>query len=156
MTNIEPEELSAEVIAQLASGTSKSIFAKIGRESGVIDSPLKAGIKLETEAVVNRLLHIETVNITRAVDEQGVVSDFPVVAFSEYPGHYYLTGKRMNDVVTAWATAAGDDFDYSTGGFVGDRMLPKLNQLFLSEGNPAVVFYWKTGRKNKYVDVLVV
>lgn len=150
-----PEQLTEEQIAILASNQSSNFFRETGLQFGVVDSPLKVLDQLETENVIMRLLHIDTVHMTRAVDDNGQVKDFPIMRFVEYPTGYYQGGGRLNDIVIAWAKAAGDNIEYdSAGTFSGDRMLPYLNKLLGTE-QPGIVLKWRTGKKNKYVDVIV-
>lgn len=162
------EVLTDEMLAAIVekSRDEKGFFANIGHEAGVLDSPLKIGGKeaqLETDAVIKRLLHINAANITRAVDDDGVASDFAVVTFDEYPFPlYYQAGGRVTDLVLAWASSCGDDFttNVETKGnkrvlnFVGDRLLPKLNENFNEHGHPFIVLNWKKGKRQEYVDIL--
>lgn len=156
MINVTPNVLTEEDLAVMAQQSSVGFFTEAGLSAGVTDSPLKARQQLETEDVVMRLLHIETVHITRALNDDGTQSDFPIIAFAELPAAYYTAGSRMMQIVTAWARAAGDEFEYDKTGFTGDRMLPHLNEAFTTHGQPGVVLKWKVGKRNKYVDVIII
>ena len=162
------EVLSDELLASLvAEKTEAGFFTQIGHEAGTLDSPLKAGGKenqLETDDVLKRILHINAANITRAVDTDGVASDFAVVTFDEYPfPAYYQAGGRLTDLVLAWASAVGDQFTTSVSEkgnkrslvFEGDRLLPCLNQSFNDHEHPFVVLNWKQGKQQKYVDIVL-
>lgn len=150
-----PETLTEEQIAILASQQTSNFFRDTGLKEGVVDSPLKVLDQLNTDDVVMKLLHIDTVHMTRAVDDNGTVKDFPVMRFAEFPSCYYMGGGRLNDIIRAWASTAGDTVEYdSAGTFIGDRMLPCLNAI-LEHEQPGIVLKWKTGKKNKYVDVIV-
>lgn len=151
--------LSAEDIAKLTSSFGKMTeFQSIAAESGVIDTPLKALPKLETDAVINRILHLNTAHLSRAV-LNGEKQDYVVVCFDEYPGYSYSAGKRLTDIVLEWASHFGDDIQIEIvkGRPVvkGERLLPKLNEK-LADNGPAILMYWKTGKDNQYLDVLVV
>lgn len=158
-----PKMISDEELAALSynAGNNIGFFTKIGQEAGVVDSPLKARQQLATDDILMRVLHLETAHITRAVDpDDGTVSDFPVVAFTEFPNHYYTAGKRLMSMVCAWAESCGDEFKVelkgSTFNFEGDRMLPYLNQAFNQHGAPALVFKWKKGKKQEYVEPVII
>ena len=164
-TVVGGQELTEEMLANIAANSRGELgfFAGIGHEAGVLDSPLKNGKQLETEEVVMRLIHISAANITRAVDDNGVVSDFAVVTFDEFPEAYYQGGGRLTDLVIAWATAVGDEFSTKVEqdgnkriiNFSGDRLLPHLNASFDEHAHPAIVLKWKKGKKQEYVDVMV-
>lgn len=151
----EPKTLSFDDIANIAKSSTGGFFTDAAFTAGVIDSPLKAREQLTTDDVVMKLLHIEEVNITRAVNEDGSISSYPVIAFVEYPSHYYTAGSRTMQVVVSWAKAAGDEFTYNNNIFEGNFMLPKLNDMLENNEKPAVVFRWKKGKKNKYVDLII-
>lgn len=163
--NVEPEVLTEEMLALMSSSTDaqSGFFGNIARDDGVADSPLKAREKLETESVLMKLLHVEAAHITRAVDENGVVSDFAVVAFDEYPRSYYQGGARLTDFVLSWAKACGDDFSTNIQmegqkkliNFNGNRMLPMLNKAFSEHAHPAIVLKKVKGKKQEYTDVLM-
>lgn len=162
------ELLTDEMIAALGEKSleDKGFFTEAGHEAGVLDSPLKAGGKdfqLDTDKVIRRFLHINAANITHAVDDKGVASDFAVVTFDEYPGlYYYQAGGRVTDLILAWASACGDEFSTAVKEegnkrvleFVGDRLLPKLNEAFAERPHPYVVLNWKKGNHNEYVDII--
>ena len=159
-----PEVLTEEMLALMSANTNaqSGFFTDIAHDDGVADSPLKGRVQLETEDVVMRLLHVETAHITRAIDENGVVSDFAIVAFDEFPKNYYQGGARLTDFVLSWAKACGDEFTTTmeTVGnkkiinFKGNRMLPGLNKAFSEHAHPAIVLKWKDGKQQKSVDVL--
>lgn len=165
VVHMEPETLTEEMLAIMSSNTDaqSGFFGDIARDDGVADSPLKAREKMETDFVLMKLLHVETAHITRAVDDNGVVSDFAIVAFDEYPKGYYQGGGRLTDFVLSWAKACGDDFstNVQTEGqkklinFSGNRMLPMLNKAFAEHAHPAIVLKKVKGKKQEYTDVLM-
>lgn len=159
-----PEILTEEMLALMSANTDaqSGFFTDIAHDDGVADSPLKARVQLDTDDVVMRLLHVETAHITRAVDENGVVSDFAIVAFDEFPANYYQGGARLTDFILSWAKACGDEFTTTAEtvgnkkiiNFKGNRMLPGLNKAFVDHAHPAIVLKWRDGKQQKYVDVL--
>lgn len=161
---VAPEVLTEEMLAIMSADSSaqSGFFTDIAHDDGVADSPLKARVQIDTDSVLMRLLHIETAHITRAVDEDGVVSDFAIVAFDEFPGNYYQGGARLTDFILSWAKACGDEFSTTAEtigekkiiNFKGNRMLPSLNNAFGERDHPAIVLKWKDGKRRKYVDVL--
>lgn len=155
ITIVGSDILSEEQLAVLTKNSSLGFFAEAGIKEGVTDSPLRAGIQLDSDDIVMRALTIDCIHVTRAVDEKGVQSDFPIISFVELPGYYYTAGSRMMSITLAWAKACGEEYTYTEKeGFTGDRMLPKLNEKF-TEHKPTVVFKWKEGKRNKYVDVII-
>lgn len=163
-TIMAPEVLTEEMLATMSanSDTQSGFFTDIAHDDGVADSPLKARKQMETDDVVMRLLHVETAHITRAIDENGVVSDFAIVAFDEFPASYYQGGARLTDFILSWAKACGDDYQTSAEtvgnkkiiNFKGNRMLPGLNKAFSEHAHPAIVLKWKKGKQQDYVDVI--
>lgn len=159
-----PEVLTEDMLAIMSANTNtqSGFFTDIAHDDGVADSPLKARVQIDTDNVLMRLLHVETAHITRAVDEDGVVSDFAIVAFDEFPANYYQGGARLTDFILSWAKACGDEFTTTAEtvgekkiiNFSGNRMLPALNKAFDEHNHPAIVLKWKDGKRRKYVDVL--
>lgn len=160
-----PEVLDDAAISALVSNSinaKMSVFQSVGIETGTADTPLKALDKLETEDVTRRILHINIVHISRATSEdKGIVdkSDYPVVCFDEFPGARYSGGKRLMQLVMAWAQHFGDNFTVDDKGekkgyvFTGDRLLPELNAYISAGNHPAVLLKEKEGAN--YTDVFV-
>ena len=156
-----PETLSEEQFALLAQNALSQMgeFGRQAMEDGTADSPLKTGKqKLEMEDVLMKMVRIDNVNISRAVDDKtGEISDYPILALREYPYHFCPAGTRMMDMVISWARHAGDAFTAEKDGngkwhFTGNRLLPKLNQALAEKGGPTVVFHWVQGKSNKYIE----
>lgn len=161
---VAPEILTEEMLAIMSADTNSQsgFFTDIAHDDGVADSPLKARVQIDTDDVLMRLLHVEMAHITRSIDENGVVSDFAVVGFDEFPANYYQGGARLTDFILSWAKACGDEFTTTMENignkriinFKGNRMLPALNKAFNEHGHPAIVLKWKDGKQYEYVDVL--
>lgn len=163
----ETKILTMEDLAALQANAGESIYQTIGYQAGTVSVPITALEQVETDDVVMRLLHIDAVNITHATVD-GIESDFPAMSFAEMPGKFYQGGGRITDIIYSWAEAAGDEFDLvenpnqrpgkrakPTMLFHGNRLLPALNDFIKNNGFPSVVFKWKDGKDNKYVDCIV-
>ena len=144
-----PTVLSMDDITSLVSNTAEnaSLWRDEAEAAGVVSSILKFGVQLKTADIFMKLLHIDAIEMAESVDSNGVHKSYPVMTFSELPGCYYNGGTMFLKIVSALASAAGDDFD-------GDRRLPNLNQRIKERGPIGVVVYQQPGKN--YVSPVIV
>lgn len=88
-------------------------FKQAAQETTLL-SPIMVGRdKLETEDILNKELTIVGFNFAPKFDEKGnpiiddtgVVDEFGVVVFAEYPDSYYCVGTVFTKVCKTWAAA---------------------------------------------------
>lgn len=79
----------------------KNILANIAREAAGGSRLMQGREKLVTEDIINEALTLRDCDKVSSIDADGIVNDYYVVVFDEYPDNYYSGGQQLTKICAA-------------------------------------------------------